>query len=57
MSVTRQSYVHLWLRGDRIACLACGALAEDVEFVDEDRPLCGDCRAALLGDGEDSLPW
>ena len=53
MSVTRQSSVHLWLRGDRIACLSCGDLADDVEFEDEDRPLCGDCRAGGPGDMED----
>ena len=57
MSAVRQLHVHLWLHGDRIACLGCGALAEDVEFVTDDRPLCGDCRATLLGDGEDPLPW
>jgi hypothetical protein len=46
--------VHLWLVGDRIACLSCGRLAGDVRFVGPGRPLCGACGAAEpLPDEED----
>ena len=38
-------FAYLWLHGDRIACLGCGRLADDIEFVEPDCPLCGECRA------------
>ena len=57
MTSPGQTFVHLWLRGDRVACLAYGHLAEVVEFLEDGRPLCGDCRIKLLGDEEGPLPW
>ena len=43
----RFEFAHIWLHGDRIACLSCGILADDIEFVKEDRPLCFECRAEV----------
>ena len=45
MSTTgRQSFAHIWLCGDRIACMSCGDLAGDIEFVEPGWPLCAPCR-------------
>ena len=55
MSTTgHQSFAHIWLRGDRIACMSCGhVMTGDVEFVEPGWPLCGDCRAEDPGDMEE----
>ena len=45
MKTPTTDYVHIWHQGDRIACMGCGHLADDVEFIEPGWPLCGDCRA------------
>ena len=40
-------FSHLWLIGDRVACMGCDSVAYEVEFVGPNEPLCPDCRKQL----------
>ena len=45
-------FSHIWLQGDRIACMECDSIAYEVEFVGPNYPLCPDCRKQLEHDEE-----
>jgi hypothetical protein len=48
--MTTETFMHIWLHGDRIYCLACGRDVDDLRFVEPGRPLCGDCRRREAGE-------